>query len=122
MLVLIVTIILVLITVGGWLFLKRDPDRYIHEQRSPINFFFKWGRLYHHFFKVAIIILFMVIFFSFYKYLLRTSDVFAMSAALIAGIVLASGKELLDKAITLDDIIASILGITLGFFAILLFF
>jgi len=122
MLVQIVTIILVLITVGGWLFLKRDPDRYIHEQRSPINFFFKWGRLYHHFFKVAIIILFMVIFFSFYKYLLRTSDVFAMSAALIAGIVLASGKELLDKAITLDDIIASILGITLGFFAILLFF
>ena len=122
MLVWIVTIVLVSITVGGWLFLKRDPDRYIHEQKSPINFFFRWGYLYHHFFKVAIIILFMVIIFSFYKYLLRASDVFAMSAALIAGIVLASGKELLDKAITLDDIIASILGITLGFFAILLFF
>ena len=122
MLVLIATIILVLITVGGWLFLKRDPDRYIHEQRSPINFFFKWGYLYHHFFKVAIIILFMIIIFSFYKYLLRTSDVFAMSAALIAGIVISGGKELLDTSITLDDIIASILGITLGFFAILLFF
>ena len=52
----IVTIILVLITISGWLFLKKDPDRYIHEKSSPINFFFKWGRLYHHFFKVAIII------------------------------------------------------------------
>ena len=122
MLVQVATIILVSITIGGWLFLKRDPDRYIHEQQSPMNFFFKWGRLYHHFFKVAIIILFMIIIFSFYKYLLRTSDVFAMSAALIAGIVLSGGKELLDKSITLDDIIASILGITLGFFAILLFF
>ncbi len=122
MLVLIVTIILVLITVGGWLFLKRDPDRYIHEQRSPINFFFRWGRLYHHFFKVAIIILLTIIIFSFYKYLLKTSDVFAMSAALIAGIVVSGGKELLDKSITPDDIFTSILGITLGFFAILLFF
>ncbi len=122
MLIWIVTIILVLITVGGWLFLKRDPDRYIHEKTSPINFFFRWGRLYHHFFKVAIIILFIIIIFSFYKYLLRASDVFAMSAALIAGIVLSGGKELLDKSITLDDIISSILGITLGFLAILLLF
>ena len=122
MLVQITTIILVLITIAGWLFLKRDPDRYIHEQRSPINFFFKWGRLYHHFFKVAIIILFMIMAFSFYKYLLRASDIFAMSVALIAGIVLSGGKELLDKSITLDDIIVSILGITLGFLAILLFF
>ena len=122
MLVWIVTIVLVSITVGGWLFLKRDPDRYIHEQKAPINFFFKWGYLYHHFFKVAIIILFMIIIFSFYKYLLRTSDVFALTSALITGIVLSGGKELLDKSITLDDIIASILGITLGFLAILLFF
>jgi len=122
MLVQIVTIILVSITIGGWLFLKRDPDRYIHEQRSPINFFFKWGYWYHHFFKVTIIILFMIIIFSFYKYLLNASDVFAMSAALIAGIVLSGGKELLDKAITLDDIFSSILGITLGFLTILLFF
>ncbi len=104
------------------MFLKRDPDRYIHEKTSPINFFFRWGRLYHHFFKVAIIILFIIIIFSFYKYLLRASDVFAMSAALIAGIVLSGGKELLDKSITLDDIISSILGITLGFLAILLLF
>jgi len=64
----------------------------------------------------------MIIIFSFYKYLLNASDVFAMSAALIAGIVLSGGKELLDKSITLDDIITSILGITLGFLAILLFF
>jgi len=122
MLVQIVTIILVSVAIGGWLFLKRDPDRYIHEQRSPINFFFKWGRLYHHFFKVAIIALFMIIISSFYKYLLNVSDVFAMSAALIAGIVLSGGKELLDKAITPDDIFSSILGITLGFLATLLFF
>ena len=122
MLVWTVTIILVLITVGGWLFLKRDPDRYIHEQKSPINFFFRWGRLYHHFFKVAIISLFMIIIFSFYKYLLNVSNIFALTVALVAGIVLAGGKELLDKSITLDDIIASILGITLGSLAILLFF
>ena len=47
MLVWIVTIILVSIAIGGWLFLKRDPDRYIHEQSSPINIFFKWGHLWH---------------------------------------------------------------------------
>ena len=122
MLVWIFTIILVLIAVGGWLFLKRDSDRYLREKGSPMNFFFRWGRLYHNFFKVAIITLFMVAIFSLYKYFLNTSDVFATTAALIAGIVLSGGKELLDKSITLDDIIASILGITLGFFVILLFF
>ena len=122
MLVWIVTIILVLIAVGGWFFLKRDTDRYLHGEKASINFFFRWGWLCHHFFKVAIIILSMLIIFSFYKYLLRTSDVFAMSAALIAGIVLSGGKELLDKSITLDDVIVSILAIVLGFLAILLFF
>ena len=122
MLIWIVTIILVLIAAGGWLFLKRDPDRYIHEKKSPINFFFRWGRLYHHFFKAAIIILFMVAIFSFYKYFLNASNAFALTAALIAGIVLSGGKELLDKRITLDDIIASIFGITLGFFTLFLFF
>ncbi len=122
MLIWISTIILVLITVGGWLFLKRDPDYYLHEKESPMNFFFKWGRLYHHFFKVAIIILFMITIFSFYKYLLSASNVFATTAALIAGVVLSGGKELLDKSITPDDIITSILGITLGLLVILLFF
>ena len=122
MLVWIFTIILVLVTVGGWLFLKRNPDYYLHEKGSPMNFFFRWGHLYHHFFKVAIIVLFMIIIFSFYKYLLNASNVFATTTALIAGIVLSGGKELLDKSITLDDIIASILGITLGFLVILLFF
>jgi hypothetical protein len=122
MLVKIVTIILISIAIGGWLFLKRDPDRYIHEQKSPINFFFKWGRLYHHFFKVAIIGLFMIGISSLYKYLLNTSDVFALTSGLVAGIVLAGGKELLDKGITLDDVFASIVGITFGFFATFLFF
>ena len=122
MLIWIVTIILVLITVGGWLFLKRDPDRYIHEQKSPINFFFRWGRLYHHFFKVAIIILSMIVIFSFYKYLLNASNFFALTSALITGVVLSLGKELLDKGISPDDIFTSILGITLGFFTIFLFF
>lgn len=122
MLVWIFTIILVLITVGGWLFLKRNPDYYLHEKESPMNFFFRWGRLYHHFFKVAIIILFMLIIFSLYRYLLSASNVFATTAALIAGIVLSGGKELLDKSVTLDDIIASTLGVTLGFLVILLFF
>jgi len=118
----IVTIILISIALGGWLFLKRDPDHYIHEQKSPINFFFRWGRLYHYFFKIAIIILFMIIIFSFYKYLLKASNNFALSAALIAGIILSSGKELLDKKITLDDVFTSIVGIILGFFIILLLF
>jgi len=122
MLIWLVTIILVSITVAGWLFLKRDPDRYIHEQSSPINFFFKWGRLYHHFFKVGIIILVMVLIFSLYRHLLSASNVFAITAAIVAGIVLAGGKELLDKAITPDDVFTSILSITLGFLALLLFF
>lgn len=122
MLVWAVTIALVLIAVSGWLFLKRDPDRYIHEKKSPINFFFKWGRLCHHLFKVVIITLFMVAIFSLYKYLLKASDVFAVSAALVSGVILSGGKELLDKAITRDDVITSVLGITLGFITILLSF
>lgn len=64
----------------------------------------------------------MITIFSFYKYLFKASNVFALIAALIAGIVLSGGKELLDKYITLDDVIASILGIIIGFLAILLFF
>lgn len=116
------TIILVSITIGGWLFLKRDPDRYIHRKTSPINFFFKWGHSYHHFFKVAVIILFMAIIFSFYRYFLSASDVFSLAAAVIAGIVLSGGKELLDKKITPDDIFSSVLGIILGFFLLTLLF
>ena len=122
MLVLATTIVLISIAVFGWLFLKRDPERYIHEQKSPINFFFRWGRLYHHFFKVGIIILFMLVISSFYKYLLDASGFFASMAGLIAGIVLAGGKELLDKGITKDDVLTSILGIILGFLAIILIF
>lgn len=122
MLVWIVTIFLILIAVVGWLFLKRDPDRYIHEKKSPINFFFRWGRFYHHVFKVVIIVLFMILIFVLYKYRLNASDVFSSAAAVIAGIFLAGGKELLDKAITLDDVFASILGILLGYFTIYLFF
>ena len=122
MLVLIATIILISITVGGWLFLKRDPERYIHEKKSPINFFFRWGYFYHHFFKVTIIILFMIRIFSFYKYFLNVSNFFALISATIAGIVLSGGKELLDKAITIDDIVSSLLGIVLGFFLLFLFF
>jgi len=118
----VVTIILILIAIGGWLFLKRDPEHYIHEQRSPINFFFKWGRLYHHFFKIGIIILFMVGIFSFYRYLFNASNTFSLSSALIAGIVLSGGKELLDKKITKDDIFASIIGIMIGFVILFIFF
>jgi hypothetical protein len=122
MLVFIVTVLLALIAATGWLFLKRDPDRYIHEQKSPINFFFKWGRLYHHFFKVGIIAVFLVLIFSLYKYLLNTSNTFAIALALIAGIVLSGGKELLDKDIQTDDIFSSFLGIALGLSIIMLFF
>lgn len=122
MLAWIVTIVLILIALSGWLFLKTDPDRYIHEKKSPINFFFKFGRFYHHVFKVVIIILFMVIIFSLYRYILRVSEVFSLIASLGAGIILSSGKELLDKAITRDDVITSLLGITLGFSFLYLFF
>jgi len=122
MLVWIVTIILVLTAVFGWLFLKRDPDHYIHEQKSPMNFFFRWGFFYHHLFKIAIIILFMIMIFSLYKYFLNVSNVFVLTSAIIAGIILSGGKELLDKSITLDDIIASLLGIAFGVFVLLLLF
>ena len=115
------TIALVLIAVSGWLFLKRDPDRYIHEKKSPINFFFKWGRPCHHLFKVVIITLFMVAIFSLYRYLLDASYVFSLGIAVISGIVLSGGKELLDKYITKDDVITSISGIILGFIVISLF-
>lgn len=108
MLVWIVTAILFLSAVGGWLFLKKDPDHYIHEQKSPINFFFKWGRLYHHFFKVAIIAAFIILIFSLYRYLLNVSYNFSLTVASIAGLVLATGKELLDKYITADDVFSSL--------------
>ena len=64
----------------------------------------------------------MIMIFSFYRYLLNASNTFSLSSALIAGIVLSGGKELLDKKITLDDIFSSIIGITIGFLALLLFF
>ncbi len=102
--------------------MKRDPDRYIHEKTSPMNIFFRWGRFWHHIFKIAIIALFMLAIFSLYKYLLEVSNVFAVSTAVIAGVVLSGGKELLDKAITLDDVVSSIIGIIIGFLAIYLFF
>lgn len=122
MLAWIVTIFLTLSALVGWLFLKRNSDHYLYGEKSSINFFFRWGNRYHHFFKVAITAAFMIIIFSLYKYLLSTSNIFATTAALIAGIVLSGGKELLDKYITLDDIIASVLGVALGFLVILLFF
>ena len=114
------TIILFIVAMSGWLFLERDPDRYIHEKTSPMNIFFRWGRVWHHIFKVAVIILVMIAVFSFYRYLLAGSKTFALTAAVVAGIILSGGKELLDKYITLDDVISSALGILLGF--ALLFF
>lgn len=122
MLIWLTTIILVLLALGGWLFLKRDPDRYIHEKSSPINFFFRWGRAYHHYFKAAIIVLAMLLIFSFYRYLLGASGVVSLALAAAAGAALSAGKELLDKAITLDDVATSILGIVLGAVIILLLF
>ena len=121
-LVWIVTIFLVLLAGGGWLFLKSDPDRYIHEKSSPINFFFKWGHLYHHFFKVAVVAAFMIAIFSLYKYPLNASSIFSIVSALLAGIIISGGKELLDKSIQLDDIFSSFLGIALGLSIILLVF
>jgi hypothetical protein len=118
MIVWIFTIILVFLATAGWLFLKRDPQRYIHEKSSPINFFFKWGRFYHHLFKIGIIALVMVVLFSFYLYSLGATVIFSVLVSLAGGIILAGGKELLDKAITIDDIIASILGIILGLLVI----
>ncbi|MFH1671612.1 MAG: hypothetical protein ABH889_02470 [Candidatus Portnoybacteria bacterium] len=120
MLTWIVTIILALTALAGWLFLKRDPDRYIHEQKSPINIFFKWGRFWHHVFKVIIIVFSMLAVFSLYNYFLKASSVFSLTVAVIAGVVLSAGKELLDKAITSDDIIVSVLGIALGLFIVIL--
>lgn len=122
MLIWIVTIILLATAILGWLLLKKDPDKYIHEKSSPINIFFKFGRFYHHVFKVIIIILVMMIIFFLYKHLLNSSKVFALIIAIISGIILTGGKELLDKYITKDDVFASILGIILGFFILFLFF
>ncbi|TSC75506.1 MAG: hypothetical protein G01um101430_348 [Parcubacteria group bacterium Gr01-1014_30] len=115
-----VTIILLAAALSGWLLLKRNPDRYIHEKTSPMNIFFKWGHAWHHIFKVAIIILVMIVVFSLYKYLLAASRVFALTVAVLAGVILSGGKELLDKYITLDDVISSALAIIAGF--LLLFF
>ena len=118
----VVTFFLILTAVSGWLFLKKDPDLYIHEKTSLMNIFFKWGRSWYHIFKVVIIILFMAAIFSLYKYFLATSSVFALTAAVVAGVILSGGKELLDKKITLDDVVSSTLGIILGFFLLFSFF
>ena len=117
----IATIILVLVIIGVWLFLKRDPGRYISDKKSPLSFFFRWGHPYHYLFKIAVIILFMIAIFVFYRYFLTASNVFAIIAAVIAGIVLSGGKELLDRRFSLDDIIATILAIIIGLTIIILF-
>jgi hypothetical protein len=122
MLIWIITIILLGMAILGWLFLKRDPDKYIHEKASPINIFFKFGRFYHRVFKVIVVVLVMMIIFLFYKYLLSSSREFALTAAVISGIILTGGKELLDKYITKDDVFVSILGISIGFSILFLLF
>lgn len=121
MLVWIVTGILILGAVLGWLFLRTNPQRYIHEETSIMNIFFKWGRFWHHVFKVEVIAVFMMVIFALYKYPLEASNLFALGAAVIAGAVLAGGKELLDKAITLDDVVASFIGIGAGSLIVYLF-
>lgn len=118
MLIWLSTIILSLIMLGGWLFLKRNPQKYIHEKKSPMNVFFRFGRFWHHIFKVMIIAVFMMLIFDFYKYLLQASNIFSIAIALISGVALTGGKELLDKKITPDDVIASIAGILTGLFVI----
>jgi len=80
------------------------------------------GRFWHHIFKIVVIALFMLAIFSLYKYLLVVSNIFAGTAAVIAGVVLSGGKELLDKAITLDDVVSSTVGILFGFAIIYLLF
>lgn len=122
MLILFSTVILIGLMAGGWLFLKRDPERYIHEEKSPINLFFRFGRFYHHFFKIAIIAIFMILIFSFYKFILGASNLFSIAISSLAGTALTGGKELLDKKITLDDVIASLLGLSLGLLLIYLSF
>lgn len=122
MLIWIVTAVLVLMAASGWLFLRRDADRYIHEETSLMNIFFKWGRAWHHVFKVAIIVLVMIVVFSLYRYLLSASQVFALTSAVAAGVILTGGKELLDKKITLDDVVSSTAAIIFGFFLLFLFF
>ncbi len=112
------TIILILTAFFAWVFFRKNREYYLYNDRSPINFFFKWGNTFHYVFKVGIIVLFTAIIFAFYKYILGASDNFAMMAAIIASIIIATGKELMDYYITLDDVIASIIGIGLGFLAI----
>ena len=116
------TIILLLMAVFGWLFLRKNSERYLHGEKAPIDFFFQWGNFPHYLFKIAIIILFMLATFSFYKYLLSASNNFSLVSAVIAGVIIAGGKELLDKYITIDDVIVSVLTIILGALILLLLF
>ena len=116
------TIILVLIAVFGWLFLKKNSYKYLHGEGAPIDFFFQWGNFPHYLFKIAIIISFMLAIFSLYKYVLGASDNFAFILAVIAGIIIAGGKELLDIYITIDDVVVSVLSIILGALILLLLF
>jgi len=63
----------------------------------------------------------MVAIFSLYKNILNSSYNFALISTIMTGVIISSGKELLDKKITLDDIVMSVVGIILGSIALLFF-
>ena len=64
----------------------------------------------------------MVIIFSLYRFLLDATFVFSLTIAIVASVVLSGGKELLDKAISLDDILVSIFSTAAGSLIIFFFY
>jgi glycopeptide antibiotics resistance protein len=110
----IVTIILVLLAGLGWLALKKKVEPIYSIVFKPINLLWLGGSRYHHIFNVLVNVVVVVAVFSFYKFALDASNMFSIVIAILAGVGISGGKEMLDKYVQLDDVIFCVAGILIG--------
>lgn len=114
MLAWIVTIVLVLIAGIGWIALKKRIEPIYTIVYKPVNLLWLGGSKYHHIFNVLVNIVIVVAVFSLYKFLLDALNVFSITIAILAGVGISGGKEMLDKYVQFDDVLFCTTGIIIG--------
>lgn len=114
MLAWLVTIVLVLFAGLGWLALKKKIEPIYTIVYTPVNWLWFGGSNWHHTFNILVNMVIVVGVFAFYKYILDASSIFSFIVAILLSMGISAGKEMLDKYIQKDDIIACLTGIGIG--------